>query len=288
MKTSVVSRVKNIERGHPHISINKQCELLGLSRNAVFYTPIPETDYNLKLMDIIDRQYLETPFYGRRKMCAHLRREGHEINPKRVGRLMSKMGLYAIYPGKNTSKRNHEHKVYPYLLRGMKIARANQVWACDITYLRLLGGFAYLVAIIDWYSRFVLAWRLSNSLDSTFCTEATEDAISIYGVPDIYNTDQGCQFTSNSFTGSIEGHGIAISMDGKGRALDNVMIERLWRSLKYEEVYLKGYSEKTMVEAKEGLAKYFNLYNNERPHQSLGYNTPYEIYTGEVKLEERQ
>ena len=274
-----------LSKDHSMLSISRQCELLGLSRNVVYYSPVPESPYNLELMDLIDRQYLETPFYGRRRMCAVLTKQGYPVNEKRVGRLMSKMGLYAIYPGKNTSKRNHEHKVYPYLLRGMKIERSNQVWACDITYLRLLGGFAYLVAIIDWFSRLILAWKLSNSLDSAFCTEAFEDAISIFGVPGILNTDQGCQFTSNGFTGAVEGHGTAISMDGKGRALDNVMIERVWRSLKYEEVYLNSYAEKSMVEARKGLAKYFNLYNNERPHQSLGYNTPSEVYTGKVKLE---
>ena len=267
-----------IDKDHYLLSIRRQCELLGLSRNVVYYSPAPESPYNLELMDLIDRQYTDTPFYGRRRMCAILKRRGYLVNEKRIGRLMGKMGLYAIFPAKNTSKRNHQHKVYPYLLRGLSIERPNQVWACDITYLGLLGGFAYLVAIIDWRSRFVLSWKLSNSLESSFCIEAVEDAISRYGVPEIFNTDQGCQFTSEGFTGLLASKHILISMDGKGRAFDNIMVERLWRSVKYEEIYLKGYNEKSMLDAYRGLAKYFDFYNNERPHQSHQYSTPYEIY----------
>ena len=278
LRLSIDNKKAVIQSSYEDISINAQCKLLGLSKGSLYYNPVPETPYNLELMDVIDRQYLKTPFYGRRKMSAHLIRNGYSVNVKRVGRLMRKMGLYAIYPKNNTSKRNHEHKVYPYLLRGVSIEHPNHVWACDITYLRLLGGFAYLVAIIDWFSRFVLSWRLSNSLDSSFCTEAVDEAVLLFSTPDIFNTDQGCQFTSNGFTGRLEDYEIAISMDGKGRALDNVMIERLWRSLKYEEIYLKGYNEKSMLEVHKGLASYFKFYNNERPHQSLDYRTPAEVY----------
>ena len=278
--TLVTDRRGVVERSQPQISVNRQRKLLGLSKNGLYYQPVSVDAYNLELMDLIDRQYLQTPFYGSRKMVAYLGTLGYVVNRKRVRRLMEKMGLRAIYPGKNTSKRNYDHKVYPYLLRGVNIERPNQVWACDITYLRLSGGFAYLVAITDWYSRFVLTWKLSNTLDSTFCTEAVEEALETFEGPEIFNTDQGCQFTSKSFTHILENHRIAISMDGKGRALDNVMIERIWRSLKYEEIYLKDYREKSIKEAALGIAKYFSFYNNERPHQSHQYNTPYRVYFG--------
>lgn len=235
-------------------------------------------------MDLIDQQYLKTPFYGSRKMTEHLKREGYVINRKRVQRLMEMMGIQAIYPGPNTSKRNHEHKIYPYLLRGLSIESSNQVWACDITYLRLTGGYGYLVAIMDWYSRRVLSWRISNTLDSSFCVEAAEEAIQAFGCPEIFNTDQGCQFTSTSFTELLEASNIKISMDGKGRALDNVMIERIWKSLKYEEIYLKDYSSYSMQDAHEGLSKYLDWYNHERQHQSLQYQTPDAVYSASARI----
>lgn len=277
-----------IEWNNPDITVSRQCELLGLSKGALYYEGKPETAYNLELMDLIDRQYLETPFYGSRQMTGHLILNGHTVNRKRVKRLMGEMGLYAIYPGPNTSKRNHEHKVYPYLLQGLIIDCPNLVWATDITYVRLDRGFAYLVAIIDWYSRFVLSWQLSNSLSSSFCVENVNRAFDAYGTPKIVNTDQGCQFTSNDFIEVIEDRGVHISMDSKGRALDNVMIERLWRSVKYEEVYLKGYNQKSFLEAENGLKNYFDFYNNLRPHQSLGKTTPRAYHESELGKKKRE
>ena len=274
----MTARKEVIDWNHSDISVIRQCQLLGLSKGTLYYKPVPETPYNLDLMELIDKQYLKTPFYGSRRMVAHLGRQGHLVNRKRVQRLMEKMGLVAIYPGPNTSKKNHQHKVYPYLLRGLDISSPNQVWATDITFIRLAGGFAYLVAVMDWCSRMVLSWRLSNSLESTFCIEALEEAIERFGVPLIFNSDQGCQFTSDAFIGVLKRLGILVSMDGKGRALDNVMIERIWWSLKYEEVYLKGYRDKSMLEAFEGLQEYFKFYNGERPHQSFQGCTPYEVY----------
>jgi len=224
----------------------------------------------------IDEIYTAHPFYGSRKITAALVREGQRVNRKRVYRLMDLMGLQSIAPKPNTSKKHPRHKVYPYLLRGVKIERVNQVWSTDITYIRIGRGFAYLVAIIDWFSRNVLSWRLSNTMDTAFCIEALEDALSKYGRPEIFNSDQGSQFTSEAFTGVLKKHDIAISMDGRGRALDNIFVERLWRSVKYEEVYIKQYQ--TMQDAKLGLSAYFQFYNHERPHQSLNNRTPMEIY----------
>jgi putative transposase len=231
-------------------------------------------------MDLIDRQYLETPFYGSRKMTVHLKGMGHSVNRKRVQRLMRLMGLEAIYPRINLSKRAMEHKKYPYLLKGLSIFHPNQVWGCDITYIRVFGGFIYLVAVLDWFSRFVLSWKISNTLDSLFCIEAVEDAMSSFGKPEIFNTDQGCQFTSDAFIKILKDCGIAISMDSKGRVFDNIMVERLWRSLKYEEIYLKGYQEFSVKDATRGIGKYFGFYNTERPHQSLGYKTPKMVFNG--------
>lgn len=224
----------------------------------------------------INAEYTRHPFYGSRKMTVYLRSMGHCINRKRVQRLMGKLGLAGMAPGPNTSRPHPQHKVYPYLLRGVRVTRPNQVWSCDITYLRLARGFVYLVAVIDWYSRKVLAWRVSNTLDSGFCVDCLEQALQIFGTPEIFNTDQGCQFTSEAFTGVLKMRGIAISMDGRGRALDNIFVERLWRSIKHEEVYLKGYS--TMPELLLGLAEYFVFYNTERSHQSLDYCTPDVVY----------
>lgn len=228
--------------------------------------------YNLELMDLLDRQYLATPFYGSRKMTAYLWGLGHPVSRKRVQRMMRLMGLEAIYPKPNLSKRRHAHKIYPYLLKGVIIDRPNFVWSTDITYIRLPSGFLYLAAVMDWFSRYVLAWRLSNCLESAFCVEALLDALTGNPPPEIFNTDQGAQFTAETFLEPLLVRKIKISMDSKGRALDNIFVERLWRSLKYEEVYLKEY--KTVLEARESISQYFHFYNNKRPHQSLGYKTP--------------
>jgi len=230
----------------------------------------------LLLLALIDAEYTRHPFYGSRRMVVHLVTRGHQVNRKRVQRLMGILGLAGIAPGPNTSRPHPQHRVYPYLLRGVNVTRPNQVWSTDITYIRLTRGFAYLVAVIDWYSRKVLAWRLSNSLDSGFCVDCLEQSLRTFGSPEIFNTDQGCQFTSDAFTGVLTLHDIAISMDGRGRALDNIFVERLWRSVKYEDVYLKGYV--TMPELHLGLTEYFEFYNTERPHQSLGNCTPVQVY----------
>jgi putative transposase len=241
----------------------------------LYYQPIGISEEDLTLMKLIDRQYLATPFYGARKIAAWLKSREHRINRKRIRRLMRLMGIKAIYRRPRTSKPTPGHKTYPYLLDGLKITRPNQVWAADITYIPMAKGFLYLVAIIDWYSRYVLSWKLSNTLDAGFCVEALEEALK-KGRPDIFNTDQGSQFTSEAFTGLLQQHGIRISMDGKGSYNDNLFIERLWRSVKYEEVYLKAYQDGR--EARIGLGNYFRFYNTERPHQSHGYRTPAEVY----------
>jgi len=230
-----------VNPGHDRLSISRQRHLLSLQRSAYYYQPVGETPQNLELMRLIDEQYLETPWYGARQMARHLRREGHKVNRKRVGRLMRLMGLSAIYQKPNTSRPHPRHKVYPYLLRGMIIDRPNQVWCADICYIPVRRGFFYLVAIMDWTSRKVLSWRLSNTLDTEFCVAALEEALQRYGTPEIFNTDQGSQFTSDAFITVLKDRGIRISMDGKGRWMDNVMIERLWRSLKYECIYLHAF-----------------------------------------------
>ena len=271
-----------IERGHPEFSVRRQCELIGLNRSSLYYQPVGESAYNLRLMRLLDEQYTRTPFYGWRRMTAQLRREGHAVNPKRVRRLMRLMGLQAIYPKRRTTWPAAGHQIYPYLLRDIEVSRPDQVWATDITYVPMRHGFLYLVAIMDWYSRYVLAWRLSNTLDVDFCIDALEEALS-KGIPEIFNTDQGSQFTSQVFTGVLLKKGIKISMDGKGRCQDNIFVERLWRSLKYEEVYLKGYQR--VPEARAGIGAYLSFYNQERPHQALGYRTPGEVFeTGKVGL----
>jgi putative transposase len=255
--------------------VKRQCELLGVARSSVYYEPEGESAYNLKLMRLIDEQYTRTPFYGSRRMTEWLRRQGHEVNRKRVGRLMEEMGIEAIYPHRRLSEPAPEHRIYPYLLRGVEIERVNQVWSTDITYIRMRRGFAYLVAVIDWFSRYVLSWELSQSLETEFCLRALERALRV-SLPEIFNTDQGAQFTSAEFTHRLEQAGVAISMDGRGRALDNVFVERLWRTVKYEEVYLKDYA--SVAHAIEELARYFRFYNRERLHQALGYRTPEEVY----------
>ena len=249
---------------------------MDISRSGLYYQPKGISGEDLTLMKLIDRQYLATPFYGARKIVACLKSQGQRVNRKRIRRLMRVMGIKAIYRRPRTSKPAPGHKIYPYLLGGLKITRANQVWAADITYIPMARGFLYLVAIIDWYSRYVLSWRLSNTLDADFCVEALKEALR-KGRPDIFNTDQGSQFTSEAFTGLLQQHGIRISMDGKGSYNDNLFIERLWRSVKYEEVYLKAYQDGR--EARIGLGNYFRFYNTERPHQALGYRTPAEVFT---------
>jgi putative transposase len=263
------------------LSVRRQCELLAVGRSGLYYEPERTSEEELALMRRIDELHLQFPFYGSRKMRKELQAEGQRINRKRVQRLMRLMGLEAMAPKPpSTSEPAPEHVRYPYLLRGLKIDRVNQVWATDITYIPLAHGFAYLVAILDWHSRRVLAWRLSNTMESSFCVEALEDALSRYPAPQIFNTDQGAQFTAEAFTSVLRSRGIKISMDGKGRYLDNVFVERLWRSLKYEEVYLYAYDG--MRGARAGIARYFEFYNERRHHQALGYQTPASFYAAGV------
>jgi putative transposase len=268
-------RLGMIDREHPELSLVRQCSLLGISRSSLYYQPVSASAEDLELMARMDRQYLKTPFYGSRKMTAWLRAQGYQVNRKRVRRLMQVMGLEAIYRRPNTSKPAVDHKVYPYLLQGLEINRVNQVWTADITYIPMARGFLYLVAIMDWHSRYVLAWRLANTMDTGFCLEALEEALS-KGKPEIFNTDQGSQFTSDAFTGMLLEQVIQISMDGKGRYTDNIFVERLWRSIKYEEVHLKAYQNGS--EARVGIGAYLDFYNRERPHQALGYLTPEEVF----------
>jgi putative transposase len=266
-----------IEPAHPKLSVTRQCELLGLPRSSFYYQPQPVSADQLRLMRAIDELYLAYPFYGSRQMTRALRREGYGvIGRKRVQRLMRLMGLEAIYQKPNLSRANAAHKIYPYLLRKLAVTRPNQVWATDITYVPIQGGFIYLCAVIDWFSRRVLAWELSNTLDATFCVRAVECAIAQHGVPEIFNTDQGCQFTSLEFTQPLLDLGVKLSMDGKGRALDNVFVERLWRTVKYEEIHLRGYV--SIVDAHAHLDRYFRFYNHRRPHSSLEDRTPDEAY----------
>jgi len=267
-----------IEPGHPAISVRRQCDLLGLARSSLYYRPQGEDALNAHLMRLLDEQYTRTPFYGVAKMTAWLRREGHRVNPKRVRRLLRMMGLEAIYPRpkRGLSVPQEGAKTYPYLLRDVAVVRPDQVWAADITYLRLYRGWAYLVAILDWYSRYVVAWEMSVTLEAAFCVAALEAALGTGRRPEIVNTDQGSQFTSEAWTGLVEASGIAVSMDGRGRAFDNIFVERLWRTVKYEDVYLKDYQ--TPAEGRLGLGRYFGFYNHERPHQSLAYRTPAEVY----------
>ena len=269
------ARRLEMNRHHPDLSLACQCALLGISRSSLYYQPTQAKVKDLELMTLMDRQYLKTPFYGSRRMSVWLRREGYLVNRKRVRRLMRVMGIEAIYRRPNTSRPSPENKVYPYLLRGLEVSGVNQVWMADITYIPMARGFLYLVAIMDWYSRYVLAWRLSNTLDADFCVDGLEEALR-QGKPEIFNTDQGSQFTSEAFTSMLLEHGIRISMDGKGRYMDNIFVERLWRSVKYEEVYLKAYQN--VPEARAGIGAYLRFYNHERPHQALGYQTPQEIF----------
>ena len=257
------------------MSIVRQCQLTSLSRSGLYYEPRGESELNLELMRLLDEQYTRTPFFGVPKMTEALRERGYVINPKRVRRLLRQMGLEAIYPKPRLSKPAPGHRIYPYRLRNVVITRPDQVWSSDITYIRLRAGFIYLVAVMDWFSRYVLSWEISTSLDSAFCCSALDRALR-QGRPEIFNTDQGAQFTSDAFTSRLDAENILISMDGRGRALDNVFVERLWRSVKYEDVYLKDYNDPR--DAIRNLALYFTFYNRERPHQALGYHTPDAVY----------
>jgi putative transposase len=264
-----------VEPEHPEISIRRQCALLGLSRASLYYEPVEESQENLLLMRVIDQQYTRVPFYGSRRMTAWLQSQDYAVNRKRVVRLMRVMGIEAVYAKPKLSQPGEGHKIYPYLLKRLRIERRNQVWCTDITYIPMAQGFLYLVAVMDWFSRFVLSWAVSLTMELDFCVEALQGALR-RGRPEIFNSDQGSQFTSERFLGELEQRDIAISMDGRGRCLDNIFIERLWRSLKYEEVYLKDYQ--LVSEARTGIAKYFQFYNYERLHQSLDYRTPAAIY----------
>ena len=264
-----------IDRGHKQLSLVRQCTLLNISRASVYYRPVSTRAEDLELMAQMDRQYLKTPFYGSRRMKAWLLAEGYLVSRSKVRRLMRLMGLEAIYRRPNTSKPAPGHRVYPYLLKGVDVNRVDQVWGADITYIPMAQGFLYLVAIMDWHSRHVLAWKLSNTMDTDFCVTALEAALG-KGRSEVFNTDQGAQFTSDAFTQTLQERGIRVSMDGKGRYLDNIFVERLWRSIKYEEVYLKAYQ--TVAEARVGINAYLEFYNRRRPHQSLGYRTPAQVY----------
>ncbi len=265
-----------VEPAHEELSVQRQCELLGLARASYYYEPVAVSAENLRLMNLLDEQYTKTPFYGVRKMTAWLNEvKKEQVNVKRIRRLLRVMGLAAIYQKPRLSQAAAGHRIYPYLLRGVKIERVNQVWSTDITYIRLQGGFVYLVAVIDWYSRYVLSWEISTTLETDFCVSALERALAV-GQPEVFNTDQGSQFTSQAFTKIVQAREIAISMDGRGRALDNIFVERLWRSVKYEEVYLHDYEN--VPQARTGLGSYFQFYNHERLHQSLEYQTPAAIY----------
>jgi len=266
-----------VEPGHPEISLRRQCELLGVNRSGLYYEPVGESAENLLLMRLIDQEYTRHPFLGSRRLVVWLGERGQVVNRKRVARLMDLMGIEAVYPKPKLSQPGEGHRIYPYLLRGTKVERVNQVWSTDITYIRMAQGFLYLVAVMDWFSRFVLSWSLSLTMELDFCLEALDRALR-RGRPEIFNSDQGPQFTSEKFTGKLEARQIAVSMDGRGRCFDNIFVERLWRSLKYEEVYLKDYT--SVAEARAGIAGYFQFYNHERLHQSLDYRTPAAIYLG--------
>ena len=274
-----------MEWDHEELSVRRQCRLLSLNRSTLYYHGIGESEENLQLMRLIDEQYMRRPIFGSRRMADWLQSQEHDVNRKRVQRLMRKMGLVAIYPKPRLSSPRKEHKVYPYLLRNVPIIRPNQVWSTDITYIRMRQGFMYLVAIMDWYSRYVISWRLSNSLEGSFCVETLEEALS-WQRPEIFNSDQGVQFTSEVFTSRVEEHGVAISMDGRGRVFDNIFIERLWRTVKYEDIYLHDYD--TVPELRSGLADFFGFYCYERRHQSLARRTPWDVYKEVLSKKERQ
>lgn len=264
-----------IDADDPRLSVRRQCQLLGLNRSSLYYEPAGESEENLRLMRLLDQEYTAHPFLGSRRLTKWLLEQGEEVNRKRVQRLMRLMGLEAIYPKPKLSLAGRGHRIYPYLLRNVTIERADQVWSTDITYVPLASGFMYLAAVIDWFSRYVLAWRLSNTLDGSFCRDMLEEALS-GGHPEVFNTDRGVQFTATAWTSRLESAGVAVSMDGRGRCLDNVFVERLWRSVKYEEVYLHRYE--VVPQLVSGLERYFAYYNEERFHQSLDYRTPAVVY----------
>lgn len=271
-----IARLSLVDRADASLSISAQCHLLKVARSSLYWRPAAVSDDDLRLMRRIDELYLAAPFYGARRMVAVLRRDGWTVNRKRVRRLMRVMRIEAIHQKPNTSRRHPDHIVYPYLLRGLAIDRPNQVWCADITYIPMSKGFVYLVGVMDWFSRRVLTWRLSTGMETGFCVEALREALDLHDPPAIFNTDQGVQFTSAEFTGVLTIRGIRVSMDGKGRYLDNIFIERLWRSLKYEDVYIKVYA--TVPEARRGIGGWLDFYNDERPHQALGYRTPREMF----------
>jgi putative transposase len=273
---SRTDRLKMIARPHPDFSIIEQCALLKVPRSTLYYKPEPVSDEELKLMRHIDEIFTKWPFYGSRRLVEELRGEGYSVNRERVRRLMRLMGIEAIYQKPNTSRKHPHHKIYPYLLKNLTIDRPNQVWCADITYIPMAHGWVYLVAVMDWFSRKVLAWRLSITMETDFCVEALQEALDKYGHPEIFNTDQGVQFTAAAFIETLSVQGVQISMDGKGRFLDNIFIERLWRSLKYEEVFIKAYT--SVAEARRSIGAWLHFYNDERKHQALGYQTPSQIF----------
>ena len=268
-----------IDPAHEQLSVTRQCELLGLPRSSWYYEPSAVSEENLALLRLLDEQYTRCPFYGVRRMTAWLRTQGYLVNPKRVARLMRVLGISAIYPKPHLSVPGDGHEIYPYLLRDVTVERRDQVWSTDITYIRIAQGFVYLVAVLDWFSRYVLAWELSVTMDVGFCLDALEHALRTGARPEIFNSDQGAQFTSREFTGRLRAADVRISMDGRGRALDNVFVERLWRTVKYEEVYLKDYV--SVPNARANLDAYFHFYNEERLHQALDYQTPATVYLAE-------
>ncbi len=275
VRTFALDQRREWIREDPKLSIRQQCRLTGVSRSGYYYEPEPESEENLELMRLLDEQYLRTPFWGVRNMTWWLGRQGWQVNPKRVRRLLRVMGLEAIYPKPRLSIPAPGHRIYPYLLRDVTVDHPDQCWASDITYIRMRGGFVYLVAVMDWYSRYVLSWEVSVSMESSFCLSALDWALQ-QGQPEIFNTDQGAQFTSTAFTSRLEKHGVKISMDGRGRAMDNIFIERLWRTVKYDDIFLHDYADVSEVIA--GLKRFFRFYNHERPHQSLRNQTPAEVY----------
>jgi putative transposase len=279
---SAVARLALVAQHHPELSVVAQCALLGVPRSTLYHRPAPVDPDELALMKRMDEIYTQWPFYGSRKLLAELRGEGFVVNRKRIQRLMRLMGLEAIYQKPNTSRKHPDHKIYPYLLRKLVIDHANQVWCADITYIPMAHGFVYLVAIMDWFSRRVLAWRVSITMDAEFCVAALQDALNLYGKPEIFNTDQGAQFTGSEFVGTLLAHEVLISMDGRGRFLDNIFIERLWRSLKYEEVYLKAYA--SVADARQSMGLWLAFYNDLRKHQTFKYKTPAEVYAASRAL----
>jgi putative transposase len=272
---STEQRRQWVEPEHAAISVRRQCALLGVNRSGLYYQPVGESAENLMLMRKIDKEFTRHPFYGSRRLTEWLWEQGHEVSRKRVGRLMGVMGIAALCPKPRLSRPGEGHKIYPYLLGDVAVTRVNQVWSTDITYIRMAEGFLYLVAVMDWFSRFVLSWALSLTMEMGFCVDALQRAFR-WGRPEIFNSDQGAQFTSEKFTGELESRGIGVSMDGRGRCFDNIFIERLWRSLKYEEVYLRDYAR--VPEARAGIGNWFRFYNHERPHQALDYRTPAGLY----------